>query len=302
MKIEDIVSYRDLLDNLADGVYFTDAHRQILFWNRGAEQITGFPREEVTGHHCWDDQLMHIDSEGHGLCKTGYCPLVRAINSGTMQITEAYLRHRQGHRVPVLIKTMPMRDNDGKIVGAVEVFNDNSAALAMKRTVRELERLALLDPLTGLSNRRHMETALRAGMEEHGRHGTGMGVCFLDVDNFKAVNDTHGHDAGDEALRVVARNLAGNSRAYDVAGRWGGEEFLIASSRLDLAELCVIAERYRTLIENSRVTWAGDKFSVTVSIGATMVREDDTVESVVTRADQLMYESKRAGKNRVTCR
>ncbi len=291
--------FRSLLDNFTDGVYFVDRERTITYWNRGAERISGFSAEETVGSHCFDELLMHIDGAGTRLCHVG-CPLAAIIEDGEPREIEVFLHHKQGHRVPVLVRASPIRDPDGAVVGAIEVFSDNSPKMAALQRAHDLEKMAFLDPLTGLANRAFTEITLRARLEELVRYGWPFGVLFLDVDHFKDINDSHGHPVGDQALSIVANTLKIAARSFDLVGRWGGEEFLAILVNVSDRKLGVIAERFRVLVESSRLPIAGGDGRLTVSIGATLADPRDTVEELVARADALMYQSKQAGRNRVT--
>ncbi|TNF48998.1 GGDEF domain-containing protein [bacterium] len=291
--------YRELLDNLYDGVYFVDLDRRISYWNKGAEQLTGYTSEEVLGRHCWDDFLKHLDDRGELMCESG-CPLLDTLNDGKVRDTNVYLLHKEGHRVPVLVRMAPIHGPEEKIIGAVEIFSDNSSRVASEMKIEELEKLALLDELTKIGNRRFMEMSLRTKMDEMIRYRTQLGVFFVDIDNFKQINDSHGHPTGDEILRSVARTLSGALRPLDILCRWGGEEFVVAVGNLDRDILGVIAERFRSLVENSNVVSDKTRIKFTVSVGATIALEGDSLDSVIKRADQLMYQSKEKGRNRVT--
>lgn len=207
--------YQRLLDNLYDGVYFLDPERRISFWNRGAERITGFSREEVLGKRCAANILEHVDSEGRCLCATSDCPAWRSMQDGQLRDCQAFLHHRAGHRVPVRIRTSPLLDADGRAVGAIEVFSENEAELAASERIGRLEQLALLDPLTGLGNRRHCEAQLQTRLDELRRYGWTFGVLFIDIDHFKQINDEFGHEAGDQVLRMVGRTLSNGVRSFD---------------------------------------------------------------------------------------
>ena len=292
--------YRQLVDNLEEGVYFVDRERRITYWNRGAEHLTGFARAEVEGRHCSDNILIHVDESGRQLCEDG-CPVRQVIADGSEHVAQVFLHHKAGHRVPVRVRAAPIRDGDGYIVGAVETFADNSAERAAQEQAETLERLALLDPLTGIGNRRYLEAQLEAQLDQTHRYGWPLGVVFLDVDHFKWVNDTHGHLAGDEVLRVIARTMEGGSRSFDAVGRWGGEEFVVALTSITPPEAVAAGERLRTLIESASVPVEGrQRLHVTVSVGVTCALPDDSLESLLNRADRLMYASKAAGRNQVT--
>ena len=289
--------YRELLDELHDGVYFVDRDRRITFWNRSAERITGHPAAEALGLRCRDNLLVHTDELGTNLCEEG-CPLLATMADGMQRETEIYLKHRDGHRVPVLVKATPIR-RDGTIIGAVESFDDNTKRMAALEQIRGLEQLAFVDPLTELPNRRLTEATLRARFDELERYQWPFGVVMLDVDHFKSVNDALGHDAGDAVLRMIAQTLAGVSRSFDLVGRWGGEEFLAVVTNVDEDDLRRVAERYRVLVARSELRLEDQPVGITVTCGATLAAVDDTPESLLRRADELLYLGKQQGRDRV---
>lgn len=290
--------YRQVLDEMYDGVYFVDRHRRILYWNRGAERLSGYSADDVTGHFCSDNLLRHIDECGRRLC-TDMCPLAATIRDGQPCQAEVIMHHKQGHRVPVLVRVAPIRDEHGAIIGAVEVFSDNSQQKAALEEIERLRELALLDPLTGVGNRRFIESVTHARFEELRRYGWPFGVILADIDHFKAVNDTYGHLIGDDVLKMVARTLAHNVRAFDAIGRWGGEEFAIVAQNVSAGMLRVLAERLRVLVEQSMLPVATAPVRVTISLGAVIARVDDTPLSLFDRADQMLYQSKQHGRNRI---
>jgi len=294
----DDLFYRRMLDNLFDGIYFVDGERKITFWNKGAERLTGYPREEAVGRICCENFLSHVDDSGSPICASG-CLLTQVLENGTSREKELYLQHKDGHRVPVSVRAVPITGEDGRITGAVQIFSDNSSHIAARRRIEELEQLALLDPLTRIGNRRYLEMTLEARLSETARYNTQVAVFFVDIDDFKVVNDTYGHDAGDEVLKVATRTLSGVIRPTDILGRWGGEEFVAAASNINKEAAAAIGERFRTLIEGSSVPLADDTIHFTISVGATIARKNDNLASVIRRADQIMYQAKNTGKNRV---
>ncbi len=298
MKLEKEM-YEQIVENLHDGLYFVDTNRTITYWNKAAERISGFSAEEVVGRSCSDNMLTHVDQEGNSLCK-GMCPLAETITDGKLREAHVYMHHKNGHQVPVSVRVSPLRDKDGTITGAIELFADISNLVANELHVKELKKLSYLDSLTQLANRRYIEKELQGRFDEKARYNTSFGVLFMDLDCFKTVNDTYGHDAGDKVLQFVANTLAGNSRPFDLYGRWGGEEFIGILRNVNAREVEILANRMRSLIEKAYMMYAGEKLCVTVSIGATLVRDPDSVESLLKRADLLLYKSKAAGRNCVT--
>lgn len=295
----DIASYRRLLDVLFEGVYFVDRERRITCWSRGAERITGYREREVLGAGCADAVLAHIDERGENACAGG-CPVAATLADGQVREAELYLLHREGHRVPVSIRVAPIVDAGGEVVGAVEVFTDNPSGGRAARLIEDLRAMALLDSLTELGNRRYLDMRLGARIKELERYGWPFGVLFADIDRFKAINDRYGHDVGDKVLRVVARTLLHSVRSSDIVGRWGGEEFLAIIVNVGEAQLLQIADKLRSLVERCSFSVGADLVRPTISVGATLAVEGDTVETLVRRADRLMYRSKAAGRNRVS--
>jgi diguanylate cyclase (GGDEF)-like protein/PAS domain S-box-containing protein len=287
--------YRDLLDSLSEGVYFTDRDRRITFWSKGAERLTGYSSEEVLGRKCSENILIHVNASGLELCKAD-CPLSDCMNRRVPCEADVYLHHKAGHRVPVLVRANHLEDSDGNVIGAVEIFSNNAMRVQMQARLNELEQLALVDMLTGLPNRRHLESHVFSRLEELRRNQWSFGVLFVDVDGFKGINDAFGHDVGDKVLQMVGRTLDGNSRYFDLVGRWGGEEFLAIIGNAPRHLFGEVAERMRLLVARSELTEPRE-IRVTISIGGALAQPDDSVESLIRRADEKLYEAKKAGRN-----
>jgi diguanylate cyclase (GGDEF)-like protein len=219
---------------------------------------------------------------------------------GASHEAEVYLHHKQGHRLPVWVRTTPLLDAEGGFAGAVEMFTEISSRLALSQQVEELKKLALIDPLTGLSNRRHMEAQLHSRLEELRRSGIGFGLLFIDIDHFKQVNDRHGHDAGDKVLTTVANTLSHSVRPFDLVGRWGGEEFVGVFPHTQAPDLRRIADRLRVLVAHSPANTDAGPLAVTVSIGGAVAAIDEPPAALLKRVDNLMYQGKMSGRNRIT--
>lgn len=293
-------SYRKIIDSMFDGVYIVNPERQIIFWNKAAERISGYPAERMLGSYCYDNILDHVTEGGRQLCFDG-CPLHATIANGQPCEAEVFLRHAEGYRIPVLVRTAPLQDEDGKIVGAVEIFSDNSQLFSSRNRVRKLEETANLDPLTAINNRRRMESRLQYALAEFRRHRVPFGVLFLDIDYFKRINDAYGHEIGDKALQMVAKTLQKNVRTEDVVARWGGEEFIILLSNVDLDGLRAVAEKLCAIVKTSAFRVDSHLLQVTVSIGGALIQPGEDTASLLRRADQHLYRSKQTGRDRVTC-
>jgi diguanylate cyclase (GGDEF)-like protein len=218
---------------------------------------------------------------------------------GKIREQEVNIRHRDGHRLPVLLRTVPIKKFT-KILGVMEVFIDVSSRQKIENEAEEYKELAFTDKLTGLYNRRYIEDFIKSRMEDYQKRGIPFCVMFLDIDHFKLFNDNYGHELGDEVICMVGKACSLMIRSSDLFGRFGGEEFVAVLPGTNEQNMYVIADAMRSIVENTGISSGGDQLKVTISIGATMVRPDDTAESVMKRADELLYMSKEAGRNQVT--
>ncbi|MGD8981987.1 MAG: GGDEF domain-containing protein [Desulfobacterales bacterium] len=292
-------SYARIIDNLYDGLYFVNRDRIITYWNKAAERISGYAANEVVGRSCSDNILTHVDNEGRSLC-TGMCPLAATIADKTLRSAEVYMHHKDGHRIPIFVRVTPLTDAEGNVIGGIELFTDISNQTANALRIKELEKLALLDHLTRIPNRNYIEKEIQIRFEEKKRFDIPFGILFMDIDHFKKFNDTYGHDVGDDVLKFVANTFVANSRPFDLYGRWGGEEFIGVIRNISRDDLENLGDRLRLLIKNSYVVHENKQLHVTISIGATLVKKNDTVSSLIKRADTLLYKSKAEGRNRLS--
>ena len=295
--MEKNVIFQEILRHVKEGVYFVDTDRKITFWNNHAEKITGFTAAEMLDKHCYDNILKHVDDEGTQLCWHG-CPLQSTMDDGLNRDAAVYLHHKQGHRVPVMVRTYPLYDG-GQLIGAVELFSDEKPLSQLLNEMEGLKVLAMTDQLTGLANRRYTESFLAGKLVELDEFKTPFGVALVDIDHFKAVNDAYGHDVGDLVLQMAVKSLANGVRSGDLVGRWGGEEFLVVFSAVHFEQLRQITERMRMLVEASTLQREGSDVRVTVSIGAVLVESPSDKDRIIQMADQLMYRSKKEGRNRI---
>lgn len=294
----EICDCEDILNDLREGVYFVDRDRGITFWNRGAEQITGFSADEMIGRFCSDNRLIHVDEHGRKLCIDG-CPLHETLEDGAARNAQVYLHHKDGHRVQVAVQIKPLILN-GEIVGAAEVFFNAEMERPPDVSRKELEHLALFDQLTELPNRRYIDTFLQHQLRDFEQLDIPFGLMMMDLDLFKRVNDDFGHSAGDAVLKMVSKTFQNALRKNDLIGRWGGEEFIAILRGVSEAELKMIAEKVRAMTGASVLEREGETIRVSISIGATVVRKGDGAASIVQRADAALYASKNDGRDRVT--
>jgi diguanylate cyclase (GGDEF)-like protein/PAS domain S-box-containing protein len=291
--------HKTIVDNIADGVYFVDPGRKILYWNGGAERLSGYEPDAVVGHRCYDNILAHVDSSGRSLCHTT-CPLAATIADGEPRDVTVWLRHSEGYRKPVRVRTSQVLDAEGRVIGGVETFSDASVVFRAMEDATRARRDAMTDDLTGLPNRRMFDAALAGRLENLSRYGWGFGLLFVDIDKFKCVNDDLGHAFGDAAIRTIAHTLQGAVRAGDMVTRWGGDEFAVIVASPDPSGLTETAERLRILTEETEARHDGLMRQMSISVGGTVATASDTADSLFRRADQALYAAKNGGRNRVS--
>lgn len=292
--------YKELINNLGDGVYFVDRNRRITFWNKGAERITGYSPREVIGKSCSDNILRHIDDNGVDLC-LNVCPLAVTIGDGKFREADVYLHHKDGHRVPIRVRISPIYDDLGEVSGAVEVFSDNSRRIDILQEMEKLKKEVFIDELTQVGNRKYAKFNLEMKFQKWKHFQVTFGLLFIDVDHFKMFNDSYGHGLGDRMLKTVANSIGNGLRIMDILCRWGGEEFIVIVPNVKDDKLCEIAERIRMLVEKSFIAMDDKTLKVSISVGGALIREGESLESLVQRADEKMYQSKEQGRNRVNC-
>jgi diguanylate cyclase (GGDEF)-like protein len=172
-------------------------------------------------------------------------------------------------------------------------------AISSTRRQQELEFISRTDSLTGLFNRRHIEDKIREEFIRYERMGMEFALVTADIDFFKKINDTHGHDCGDYLLKAISEDLRKSVRTYDTVARWGGEEFMILLPGADSRQAQKLAERIRKTVEARRYSYGNKRLRVTLTLGVSVVRSDDTIQLLTKRADLALYQGKSKGRNRV---
>jgi diguanylate cyclase (GGDEF)-like protein/PAS domain S-box-containing protein len=279
------------LDSIGDAVLSTDLDGQVTYLNVAAERMTGWPNKAAMGQPL-AEVFRIIDSNTRQIAPD---PLALALklDKAVGLTPHCILVRRDGHECAIEDSAAPIRDRSGKLVGAVIVFRDVGAA---RETSRQMAHLAQHDPLTGLPNRLLLTDRLTEAIALAQRHRKPLGVLFVDVDGFKARNDTHGHAMGDRLLRATADRLKGALRQSDTVCRRGGDEFVAVLSELERPEdaLLVARKLLRASAEPNRLD--STQISLTVSIGISLYPSHGvTAEALIANADAAMYVAKRAG-------
>lgn len=268
-----------LLEEMDGGIYIVDGERRILYWNRGAEKITGYLAQQVIGRPCQSDLLMHCDLEGKVLCGSG-CPLAGVIEDGAPREVTVYLRHRDGHRLPVHVRARPLRDSQGHIVGVLELF-EPAVAPGRGRLRLETEPPA---PVT----REYAEWELAHALAALRRFGHRAAWVGVELDHAGEWEHRFGPGFLEAAMLRVAETLDANLGSRDLLVRWSRTGFRILLSQPEPLQAAEVGRKLTMLVRASTVPWWGDACTVTVSVAAAEATDEDSVESLEGKVRELL--------------
>jgi diguanylate cyclase (GGDEF)-like protein/PAS domain S-box-containing protein len=284
------------LQSIGDAVITTDSEGRIDYMNPVAESLTGWENREAQTQLI-GDVLTVVDEATREASES---PVMRCLREGRMLGLSEHtvLVNRRGQELAIQDSAAPIRDRAGNLIGAVMVFHDVSKE---RRLHRALHYQASHDALTGLINRREFESRLAAAVENARQDaGSRHALLYLDLDQFKLVNDTCGHPAGDQLLKQITGVLQSRVRSGDTLARLGGDEFGILLQSCSLDQALRIAESLRQAIRDFRFIWQDGVLEVGASIGIVEITNDTpTVANVMSAADVACYSAKDLGRNRV---
>jgi diguanylate cyclase (GGDEF)-like protein/PAS domain S-box-containing protein len=283
------------LQSIGDGVITTDGHLVVEYLNPTAEELTGWKFEEAQGRNI-DEIFRGFHEE---TCEPLENPLSVAIRRARAikSVRPTLLIKRDGNEMYIESTASPIRDGSGAVCGGVLVFHDVSESRELNR---KLSYHASHDILTGLVNRREFESRLERSLRSAKARETQYALCHLDVDQFKIINDTCGHSAGDALLGQVGALLKTKIRWRDTLARLGGDEFGVLLESCSLDDALVMAEQLRETIRNYKFVWEERTFKLGCSIGVVpLTGESEDVAAVLSAADSACQAAKEAGRNRV---
>jgi diguanylate cyclase (GGDEF)-like protein/PAS domain S-box-containing protein len=283
------------LESIGDGVITTDAEGRIVYMNPVAEQFTEWKGDAARGKPLSEVfKIFDEDSKRLEEYPIHYC-----LKEGRVIRHDSHhlLMSQEGGKVEVQDSAAPIRDRSGTILGAVVVFHDVTEIQSM---ARRMAFLASHDPLTGLLNRREFETRLNQVLESAQSGQREHALLYLDLDQFKIVNDTCGHVAGDELLKQLANHMQKEIRASDLLARLGGDEFGVVLEDCSVEKAKQIADLLRQSVKDFRFLWESRTFEIGVSIGLVPISHDSGgITEVLSAADSACYVAKDHGRNRI---
>jgi two-component system, cell cycle response regulator len=289
-ELQDPEIFRTVLDSLQTGVSMVDRNGKILFWNQGAERLTGHKRHEVVGRSCRDNILVQCNDRGCVACGAT-CPISRTLHEGKPQEAKMQLRHKAGHPVHVLMRIAPLRDPHGSIIGIAESFDEQSFASERDRNQHTLAAHGCMDETTGVPNHDFTQFHLGKSFASFARYHLPFGVIVIQVDRLEHFRAAYGRQAEDAVLRVVAQTMRNAFRPSDFLGRWTEDQFLAILINCGDPGVEHTWERIRKMVTCAGLRWWSDELSVTTSVGYATVQAEDTIDSLLHRATRLLQRS-----------
>jgi diguanylate cyclase (GGDEF)-like protein/PAS domain S-box-containing protein len=288
---------RKLLENMHDAVMFIELGMRVVEWNRGAERLTGISATSMLDR-LWSPTVLHMQNEKGEWLTEADCPVRCAIQSQVQSLRRLTISGRGGRRVLVDAHTIPVISTEGGVLGAVLVMHDASGEASLEQRCQALYEKATKDPLTKVANRAEFERVHEMFLRAHREQQVACSLIICDLDRFKRINDTYGHQVGDEVIQALANVLKGVCRSGDLVARYGGEEFVVLCADCDNVRAVRLAERARKTLSQIRHPSLGGQ-SVTASFGVTEAQAGDTAETMLRRADRALLMAKQQGRNRV---
>ncbi len=283
----ELLFQQKLLDNMHDAVIFVDCHMRIIQWNRGAERLTGIAAAGVV-ERTWSPGLVEMRDDATGRPIEAECPVAYCIHSGVQSLRRLLVAGRNGRPIAVDVHTVPVMTADGAICGATMLLHDASSETSLEERCQNLHERATKDPLTRVANRAEFDRTHQLFVKAHFEHQLPCSMIMCDLDHFKSINDTYGHQAGDDVLRFFGGLLARECRTGDLVARYGGEEFVVLCADCNNATAAGRAESLRkTFSEIPQPSLNHDV--VTASFGVTEIQPGDSPASMLRRADRACW-------------
>jgi len=289
-KLDDPNIYRAVLESLPTGVYVVDEDRRIVFWNDGAERISGFLRQEVVGRFCRDNILVHCDADNSVLCGTA-CPLADTMHDGRSREVDVYLRHKDGYRVPVRVRAVPVRDEEGLITGAAEIFEERAIAPDLNRGIDNPSDEVCVEQVTGLPSQDWLLARLRESLAQFTGQAIPFGILRIRLDQLTDWHERGGQQVVNVILRAVGQTLRSIIPPNDLIGRWSEGEFLAIVGNCDSGHLEKLGAQLKKIVNCVAIKWWGDYLPIRVSLGSAEANSGDTPESLLERAGESLEQS-----------
>ena len=274
---------RGILESLQVGVCVVDLHKKVVFWSDGAERITGQFRHDMTGHSCDERLLPHHHPSG-GYSADEVRPLEATLRNGKAVEADIFLVHKAGHKLLVHVRSVPVRNAHGSIIGVAASFEEQHQSASLDHHEDGLKGPACMDEVTGIANRAIMQSHLRETLRMFTELNVPFGVLCIRLEGLVQFRSSFSREAESLLLRAFAQTLEGALWRTGSVGRWGDDQFLVLLNGCSEDSLRSVRERIRRMLADEEIEWWGEKRSLPATIGNASAIVGDTVESLVERA------------------
>lgn len=272
--------FRQFVDLLPFGAYIADPARKILYWNRRAEQITGFLAQEVVGHNCAEDILEHCTHGGAGVCDSERCPLLRVVREGRAAEARLFLRHKAGHRVPVLVRTLPLRDEQGRISSVAELFQEETVGPDGLCWITE--NIDRFDSQMGLPSVTASRAQLQMSLaQEEIRYA----AFVIELDQLQEMAVRRGREMTNVALRALGQTVSRMLTMPHYLGGWADSRLLVVVPHCNPKRMETIARMLQEAGSACNVVWWGERVPLAAKVKATLLETHESIDSTLARLE-----------------
>ncbi|MCA9233059.1 MAG: diguanylate cyclase [Planctomycetales bacterium] len=286
-----------LIDAMRDGVVFVDSQAKVCLWSKGAERLTGVSSGAVMGR-VFAPSLLDMCNHANRRLADEACPVAKALLTNTQLRQRLLVMGRQGKHVAIDLHAIPVQSRDGTVQGVTVLLHDAQPEASLEEKCEALYAEVTKDPMTKVANRAEFDRMHALFIEAHKQAKQPCSLIMVDIDHFKNINDTYGHQAGDEAIKSMANLLSSMCRSGDLVARYGGEEFAVLCADCSNADAARRAEQIRKKLSETQHSFLGNK-RITASFGVTELQSGDTSESMLRRSDRALLMAKENGRNQV---
>ncbi len=286
-----------LVDAMHDGVVFVDTQAKITMWSKSVERLTGVNSAAAVGR-AFAPSLIDMCNHAHRRISDEACPVAKALLTNSQLRQRLMIVGRRDKHITVDMHVIPVHATDGAVQGAVILVHDAQPEASLEEKCEALLAEVTKDPMTKVANRAEFDRMLALFIEAHQQAGLPCSLIMCDLDHFKNINDTFGHQAGDEAIISLANLLTSLCRAGDLVARYGGEEFAVLCAGCSNADGTRRAEEIRCKLAEVQHACLGNK-RITASFGVTELQAGDTPETMLRRSDRALLTAKEQGRNQV---
>ncbi len=286
-----------LIDSMHDGVLFVDSQAKILLWNQGAQRLTGVGGDAVLGRQ-FTPELLDLCNHGGKRLHGAACPVAQALVMSAQQRHRMQVKGRHGEHVAIDLHCIPVYSARGALLGATVLLQDAQPEVSLEEKCQSLHTKASKDPMTRLANRAEFDRMQAMFIDAHNQAKLPCSLIMIDIDHFKRINDTYGHQAGDEAIIQMAKLMKRLCREGDLVARYGGEEFAVLCADCNLVDAARRAEQIRRHLSETPHAMLGNR-RLTASFGVAQLQSGDSPDTLLRRADRALLMAKEQGRNQV---